>query len=113
MRALIVRPEPLEHILAGRKVWELRGSRTHIRTRIGLIASGSGTIVGEAELVDCIGPLDKATYERDREKHRSDRPFDEQYPQLFAWVLEGAHPIEPIPYEHPQGAIIWVRIPAR
>ena len=111
VRALIIRPEPLDRILSGEKTWELRGSRTHVRGRIGLIASGSGHIVGEAHLVDCIGPLDAATYARNLGRHRSDRPFEEQYPQLFAWVLEGAQRIDPRPYAHPQGAIIWVTLP--
>jgi hypothetical protein len=113
VRALIIKPEPLTRILCGEKTWELRGSRTHIRGRIGLIASGSGTIVGEAMLTDCIGPLDRGTYERERAKHRSQQPFEEQYPSLFAWVLEDTHPIEPVPYLHPQGAIIWVTVPEK
>ena len=111
MRALIIKREPLDLILSGLKVWELRGSRTHVRGPIKLIASGSGMIVGEAVLSDCIGPLDKAMYEDARSKHQSTKPFEEQYAMLYAWVLEDARRIEPIRYTHPRGAIIWVRIP--
>jgi hypothetical protein len=106
VRALIIKAEPLAQILSGEKVWELRGSRTHIRGRISLIESGSGLIIGEADLIDCIGPLDAKTYERERNKHRSSKLFEAQYPTLFAWVLENAHPTAPVAYDHPQGAII-------
>lgn len=110
MRALIIKPEPLERILSGKKTWELRGSRTRIRERIGLIASGSGTIIGEADLVDCIGPLDRTTYEANVSKHRSKDSFQKQYPSLYAWVLKDVKRIKPRPYSHPRGAIIWVII---
>ena len=111
MRALIIKREPLDLILTGLKTWELRSSRTHVRGPIGLIASGSGMIIGTAVLVDCIGPLDEATYENERSKHQSRKPFEEQYEKLYAWVLEDARRIEPVAYTHPRGAIIWVRIP--
>ncbi|MFT4308237.1 MAG: hypothetical protein ACMXYM_02600 [Candidatus Woesearchaeota archaeon] len=111
MRALIIKPKPLELILSSLKVWELRGSRTHVRGPIKLIASGTGLIIGQAVLVDCIGPLDKSTYESERSKHHSTKPFEEQYAALYAWVFEGARRIEPVPYSHPKGAIIWVKIP--
>ena len=110
MRALIIKPAPLDLILSGEKTWELRGSRTHVRGPIKLIASGTGMIVGEARVVDCVGPLDKETYEHELLKHRSNRPFEEQYASLFAWVLEDARRITPVAYTHPQGAIVWVRV---
>lgn len=114
MRALIIKPRFLDRILAGEKTWELRGSRTRVRGMIGLIPSGSGKIVATAELVDCIGPLDRRTYDENRERHRSALSFDEQrYERVFAWVLSGVRLLpEPVPYAHPRGAIVWVHVPA-
>jgi len=43
MHALVIRPQWIEKILAGKKTWEIRGSRTAIRGIIGLIPSGSGS----------------------------------------------------------------------
>ena len=56
-RALLVRTPHVDRILAGRKTWEIRGSRTAVRGPIGLVKSGSGLIVGTCDLVDVIGPL--------------------------------------------------------
>jgi hypothetical protein len=44
-------------ILDGPKSWEIRRGRCLIRELIGLIESGSGMVVGVAELTDCVGPL--------------------------------------------------------
>jgi len=57
MKALIVKPGPMKKILDGSKSWEIRRGRCHIRGLIGLIESGSGEVVGVADLADCIGPL--------------------------------------------------------
>ena len=35
------------------------------------------------------------------------------YRQTFAWVVKNARRLErPIPYKHPSGAVIWVRLDA-
>src|SRR5665213_3012769 len=62
VRALLIRPAPLGQILEGTKTWEIRGSKTLVRETIGLIASGSGTVVGVCDLVDCVGPLSAEQY---------------------------------------------------
>jgi len=56
MRALVIKPGSMHLILDGPKSWEIRRGRCHIRELIGLIESGSGTVVGVAE-IDCVGPL--------------------------------------------------------
>lgn len=112
MRALIVKPRFLERILSGEKTWELRGSRTNVRGTIGLIPSGSGAIVATAQIVDC-RELDRSSFEANRGKHRSSASFDEQgYERVFAWELRDVRALPaPVPYEHPRGAIVWVRVP--
>jgi hypothetical protein len=114
MRGLIIRTKPLNNILASRKTWEIRGSRTKIRGTIGLIESGSGTIVGCCELIDCKGPLSLSEMQHTVEKHGISREDLEQnlpYPYSYAWVLSNARRFrQPKPYDHPLGAIIWVKI---
>ena len=111
-RGLILRPVWLDRILAGTKTWKIRGTNTAIRGSIGLIASGSGTIIG---LVDLIGIelLTPAAYIAGSTYHaipcRADQPLP--YPQTWAWHV--ARPWRfptPIPYHHPQGAVRWVRL---
>lgn len=114
MRGLLIRSEPLDLILAGKKTWELRGKNTHIRGKIALIRSGSGLIVGICELVDVIGPLTHGQLLLNLKKHRMsvrDAVSGTGYLKTYAWVLSNAHSLfEPIPYQHPQGAIIWVNL---
>ena len=53
-RGLIIKGKWLDKIFAKKKVWEIRSSPTNIRGRIFLVQSGSGMVVGECNIVDCI-----------------------------------------------------------
>jgi len=115
MKALISKSPHIENILLGKKTWEIRGSNTKIRGEIGLIKSGSGTVVGTCEIVDVIGPITINDLESNIDKHcvpleQFDQVFG-KYERIFAWVLEKAISLpEPVAYKHPQGAIIWVNL---
>jgi hypothetical protein len=113
---LLIRSPFIDQILAGKKTWEIRGSRTHKRGRIALIRSGSGQIVGTCEIVECIGPLSLADLNRHARK-TGDKPGDwksKPYPRPFAWVLRKAKRLRrPRPYRHPYGAIAWVKLRVR
>jgi hypothetical protein len=112
-RALIIREEPLRKILAGTKTWEIRGSATKRRGRIALIQSKSGLVVGTAELVDVRGPLSLGEL-RAASRRSQFRPSELLYPSTFAWVLRGARRLrKPVPYDHPSGAVIWVKLSSR
>jgi hypothetical protein len=112
MHGLIIKQEPLDLILSGQKDWELRGSRTNIDGTIALIQSGSGTIVGRAELDGVLGPLSLGEL-RANAKHLGYTPAEifKYYPKTYAWVLKNAKRLKrPISYRHPQGAVIWVKL---
>lgn len=116
MRGLIIHSEPINDILAGRKTWEIRGKRTHIRETIGLIEKGTGTVVGLCELVDCIGPLSLAGMRRNVSKHRIPlahlRSRKNHYKTIYAWVLKKPRRLKPpVPYRHKSGVIIWHPLP--
>ena len=88
-RCLCVKPPYARAIVTGAKVEEYRTRPTRIRGRIGIIESGSGTIIGEADLYDCT--------------ERGD--WD------YIWHLQNARLYEtPIPYRHPFGAVVWVKL---
>lgn len=110
MKGLIIKSPWIDKILDGEKIWEIRGSNTSIRGTIALIKSGTGMIYGTVELTDTI----KVGFEefRDgRDKHQIWSVGLPSYRQNWAWVL--VNPVwhtEPIPYKHPQGAVIWVNL---
>jgi len=110
MRGLVIKQPWIDLIFDGKKTWEIRGSNTKIRGTIALIQSRSGKVIGTAELVDSI-PLDLPSYQTNQMRHQIplDRFEGLPYPKTHAWVLENAVRFdEPIPYTHPQGAVIWV-----
>lgn len=113
LRALLIRRPWIDKILDDEKTWEIRGSRTSVEGRIGLIASGSGTVIGVCDLADCAGPLTAAEF-RTNVRKAGMRPNEATlgyYRQTYAWVLKNAQRLErPVPYHHASGAVIWVKL---
>eukprot|EP00438_Fugacium_kawagutii_P036359 Skav221513 [mRNA] locus=scaffold5053:53540:55329:+ [translate_table: standard] len=52
--ALLLRPPWAQLVVAGEKVWELRSTAVHRRGRIAIAESGSGILLGEVTIVDCV-----------------------------------------------------------
>ena len=110
MKGLIIKEKWINLIFSGAKCWEIRGGSTKIRGQIYLIQSGTKHIYGVAELVDCI-ELDLNTYKNSKQKHCIDDCDELPYKKTYAWVIKNAKRLEhPMPYRHPNGAIIWVNI---
>jgi len=111
MKGLIVKPKWADLILYRNKTIEIRGSKTNIRGKIGIIKSGSKKVYGTVELVDCI-KLDKNLYKLLRDKHKVDCPFDKlPYKEPYGWCFKNAKPFKnPITYKHKQGCVIWVNL---
>jgi hypothetical protein len=116
VRALLIQHPHIDKILAGTKTWEMRGSNTFIREQIALIASGSGAVIGVCDLVDSFGPLTQTQFSKNAKKAGM-RPSEAKlghYRQTFAWVVWNARTLtKPVPYKHPPGAIIWVKLDAK
>lgn len=115
LRGLVIRAPFVDWILDGLKSWELRGSATHVRGTIALIAAGSGTVVGTCDLVECLGPLRVDDLRRNAGKLNR-RADDFAAPLHYgenthAWVLSRPRRLpRPVRYVHPAGAVIWVRL---
>ncbi|AKA44393.1 ASCH domain-containing protein [Paenibacillus polymyxa] len=110
MKGLIVRLPWIDYILDGFKTWEIRGSSTKNRGKIALIQSQSGLIVGTANLIDC-KPLSLSEYQRSTSLHCIENCLEAPYKNMHAWILTDAVRLQtPIPYIHPQGAVIWVNL---
>jgi ASCH domain len=114
LSGLLIRSPYIDWILAGSKTWEIRGSSTAKRGRIALIQSGTGTVVGVADLVGAEGPLNRRELAANArklglKKTRALEPLP--YRSTFAWVLENARKLKtPGRYHHPPGCIIWVKL---
>ena len=115
MNGLLIQSSNIDAILDGEKIWEMRSRITHQRGRIALIRSGSGLIVGICDLIAVKGPLNCKQLEENRDKHLASPSIllnpDRGKPRSIAWVLANARQLpEPIAYEHPRGAVIWVNL---
>jgi len=111
-RALIIRQPHIGRILAGQKIWEMRSTKTQVRGRIALIEGGSGLITGEACLVDSLPLMPDGWQSVTRLEHCiDDDELLKRWP--YPWVLANAKQYaKPIPYKHPKGAVIWVKLDA-
>lgn len=112
MKGLIIKEPWIDLILDKKKKWEIRGTATKIRGRILLIKSGTGCVWGEADLVDCFS-ISIEQLQNTYFQHRI--PIEKissiRYGHPHVWVL--ANPKRygiPVPYNHPNGAIVWVNI---
>lgn len=115
MHGLIIGGDPLEMILDKLKTWEMRGKNTTIRGRIALIKAGTKMIFGFADLVEVLGPLSMTELRKNASKHRStvqEMRNGFGYKKIYAWRLTNVVRLaKPIPYKHPNGAVIWVLLP--
>lgn len=121
MFGLIIKKEWLDLILKGEKNLEIRGSNTsHIGETIALIESGSGFIKGTCLLAGTF-PLfsnnykaSKNIWNQTRNRHCVPISYEkllERYKKPYAWHFMDVQVYdEPVPYKHPQGAVIWVNL---
>ncbi len=110
---LLVVAEPWASLLVdGKKTWELRTTSTKIRGPIGIVAKGTGTIIGAVDLIGLHGPFTRSEIVPYEHFHRVPASSTSTYsgPKgLYAWEVTGAARFDqPVPYRHPQGAVIWV-----
>lgn len=111
MKGLLIRPPWIDMILSRQKTWEMRASDTSHRGVFLLIQSGSGLIVGQANLVGT-QKLEPAQFEQTKCYHCVD-DLSLLNRWCYAWILEDIQRFDfPIPYTHPQGAVIWVKLPS-
>jgi hypothetical protein len=92
-----------------RKTLEIRGKNTTLRGPVALIASGTGTVLAVADLVDVLGPLDVTAYHALREQHLVRDTSVLPYRTTYGYVMRSVRVLRcPIPYRHKSGAVSWV-----
>lgn len=107
--ALVVKAPFAQLIISGAKKWEVRTRNTHLRGRVSIALSGSQTLLGEVTIVGSVRMTISMieNYEMHRIKNLEAVPQND----FWAWVLQHPCPYPvPIPYNHPSGAISWVRL---
>lgn len=110
MKGLIIKDPWITKILNGEKPWEIRGSNTKIRGCISLIKSGTGLILGTVHLINT-HRLAKVDLYLHYNKHQIPNYDEIDYFHIWAWEMDHPHWYEtPVPYTHPQGAVIWVNL---
>lgn len=115
MHGLIIREPWIGFILNGSKTWEMRTTAVARRGRIGLIRKGTGLVVGVADLLDCLPPLDRAALGATRDRHRIPAELDNQVLEagwVHPWVLGNVRALpRPVVAGQKSGQVIWVPIP--
>lgn len=113
-RGLIIDIPWIDHILEGRKDWEMRAQPTAIRGWIGLIRKGSGKVVGLAKLVECGNALGTDAMIEAFDHHRIPEHMirsGEVAKWVVPWKLADVRPLaQPVPDDHKNGAVIWVTL---
>lgn len=105
---LIVKGHWLDKIFYDKKIWEIRSNNTTKRGQIALIKSGTKHIYGTVYLDDSF-EIDYPTIAITKKKHKVDDLSIITYQKPHIWVLRDPKIFtNPIPYDHPQGAVIWV-----
>jgi hypothetical protein len=96
----------------GRKRWELRTTHCHKRGQVGIIAKGTGHIIGLVTIVASHGPLTPKQLADAEHLHFVPSPLLEaQARWLYAWELQEALGLaSPVPYRHINGARSWVGV---
>lgn len=88
MRCLFVKPPFAGYIVDGVKLIEYRTRETYIRGRVGIIESGTGTIIGTVDIFDCY--------------------FNPRF-QIYEWYLHNPKRFAtPVPFERKRGAMVWI-----
>ena len=99
-------------IVEGKKVWEIRKTRTKIRGEILIISNGKA--IGKAELVDVLGPFTPEELAEHEDKHCASVSFLREYSNgkpLYAWVLRNAEKFDrPKEVEMAKGVQIWANV---
>ena len=100
----------IDMILIGAKTWEIRSKNTKKIGPVALIRSGSGTVVGTADLSSVI-KLTRDLCHKNSKKMGMTKSEALTCAGEYAWELEDIVQLKkPVPYKHPPGAITWVTL---
>ena len=98
----------ISDILAGKKIWEMRGN--HTRTRGPVVLGNDGLLRGIVEIQNSL-KLDQEAVVQNADKHRCQPAMLQSLGYDHAWVLANAFKFDqPVAYDHHTGCISWIRL---
>ena len=123
--AMCMKGPCIDRILSGQQTWQVSWRRTRFRGVVGLAESGTGNIIGQVRIVDCL-QVARSDFPQRFHKHGV---FEEPWKQkqrdglpgvswkspsgahdVFAWVLEEPERyLEPSSYVHLPHRRVWGR----
>ncbi len=114
MRGLVIREPWAGLILDGHKTWEMRSHGTAVTGMIAIIPKGSRVVAGVVDLVGTRAALSADELAGTVARHGIP-PEAQDEAVAGGWLVpwELARPrrlAAPVPYDHPSGAVIWVRL---
>ena len=116
MRALIIKEPWASLVVSGKKTMELRSRKTtKVGQEIYIAKAGTKTLIGRVTIEKCV-QLTVADYINLQGKHLARELYKNSFnnKKIYGWYLKDAVQFDkPIPYNHPQGAQMWVIIPEK
>jgi len=108
---LVLKAPWLQLILSGKKTWEIRGTQTKQRGTIHLALSGAGgQIAGQCRITKSYA-INRKTLSKHFTKHRIGDLGIVTYRKPHVWEISHVRRYkQPFVYDHPQGAVNWVRL---
>ena len=113
MNGLIIKKPWIDLIVDGKKLIEVRGHKTgKVGERIALLESGTQKVRGYCDIIDCI-ELNNLNWITLRNYHFVEDTWKEllqTYKHPYAWELGNiTKETNDVYYDHPSGAVIWVK----
>lgn len=111
-RALILKEPWATLVVKGKKTIEIRTRpTTKIGQEIYIAKAGTKTLIGKVTITDCRLLTSEEFQSLAPQHHALNYSFPPNK-NIYGWYLKNAyHFPQPVPYNHPQGAQIWVKIP--
>lgn len=112
MSALVLKEPWATLVVNGKKTIEIRTMTTNkIGKEIYIAKAGTKTLIGKVTITDC-RRLTPEEFQNLAPQHLALHYSFPPGKKIYGWYLKNAHRFpQPIPYKHPQGAQIWVKIP--
>lgn len=110
---LIIKQPWIDHILSGKKKFEIRGTKcSKVGDRIYLAMAGAGGIVvGSAHFDACHGPLRHPEWLEMADGHCVAGKALPYGGRTFAWELSAVERFRiPVKYVHKKGTIVWAKM---
>lgn len=113
-KGLVIKPIWADKILYDNKTWEMRTRATSVRGNVAIIKSGTKEIFGVMCIEDSPAALTRREILSSYPMHKIDIDLyddPEYFKWCFPWMIKNIVVLdEPIPYDHPQGAVVWVNL---